>query len=226
MNSGVNVPLAVKPEQIVAGEFFARAKAKLTFNVPAALHDLKAEAVRGDLDLDPDMWVTAGVVASRPAAVLVGVVDRPIPTVLLTQRTSALSNHAGQIAFPGGKIDPEDATPLAAALRETHEEVGLLSDVIEPIGYLDLYLTFSGFRILPSVARISPDYKMMINPGEVDDAFEVPLEFLMTPDNHRRASRENRGVTRHYYEMPYEERYIWGVTAGIIRNLYERIYLR
>lgn len=226
MNSDANTPAVARPEQIVAADFFARAKAKLSFDVPAALHDLTATAVRGDIDLDPDMWIRAGVVASRPAAVLVGIVDRPIPTVLLTRRTSGLANHAGQIAFPGGKIEPDDETPLAGAVREAHEEVGLTSGMIEPLGYLDLYLTFSGFRILPSVARISRDYEMMLNPGEVDDAFEVPLEFLMTPDNHRRETRENRGVTRHYYAMPFEERYIWGVTAGIIRNLYERIYLK
>jgi len=226
MSADVNAPAAVRPEQIVAGEFFACAKARLTLKVPEALHDLTAEAVRGDLDLDPDMWVRAGVVASRPAAVLVGIVDRPIPTVLLTQRTGDLSNHAGQIAFPGGKIDPHDDTPLAAAMREAHEEIGLDDKFIEPVGYLDLYLTFSGFRILPALARISPEYTMTINRGEVADAFEVPLEFLMTPDNHQRQSRENRGVTRQYYAMPYEERYIWGVTAGIIRNLYERIYLK
>ena len=226
MPADVNAPAAVKPEQIVAGEFFARAKARLTLDVPKALLDLTAEAVRGDLDLDPEMWTRAGVVASRPAAVLVGIVDRPIPTVLLTQRTGDLSNHAGQIAFPGGKIEPDDATPLAGALREAHEEIGLEDKYVEPIGYLDLYLTFSGFRVLPSVARISPDYKMTISPSEVADAFEVPLEFLMTPGNHQRQSRENRGVTRQYYAMPYHERYIWGVTAGIIRNLYERIYLK
>jgi 8-oxo-dGTP pyrophosphatase MutT (NUDIX family) len=226
MPADVNAPANVKPEQIVAGEFFARAKALLNLDVPKALHDLTAEAVRGDLDLDPDMWARAGVVASRPAAVLVGIVDRPIPTVLLTQRTSDLSNHAGQIAFPGGKIDPHDDTPLAAAVREAQEEIGLDAKFIEPIGYLDLYLTFSGFRILPSLARVSPDYTMTINEAEVADAFEVPLEFLMTPANHARKSRENRGVTRQYYEMPFEQRYIWGVTAGIIRNLYERVYLK
>ena len=225
MPADVNAPAAIKPEQIVAGEFFARAKGLFNLDVPNALHDLTAEAARGDLDLDPDMWARAGVVASRPAAVLVGIVDRPIPTVLLTQRTSDLSNHAGQIAFPGGKIDPHDDTPLAAAMREAEEEIGLDAKFIEPIGYLDLYLTFSGFRILPSLARISPDYTMTINEAEVADAFEVPLEFLMTPAHHARKSRENRGVTRQYYEMPYEDRYIWGVTAGILRNLYERIYL-
>ncbi|HVG51835.1 MAG TPA: CoA pyrophosphatase [Xanthobacteraceae bacterium] len=204
--------------------FFSRARERLTLDVPLSLTDLTAPAVRGDLDLDPVMWEKAGVVASRPAAVLVGVVDRPEPTVLLTQRTAELNNHAGQIAFPGGKIDPHDNTPLDAAVREAHEEIGLARDLIDPIGYLDLYLTFSGYRVLPAVARISPDYAMEINRAEVADAFEVPLEFLMMPANHQRHSRENRGVTRQYYAMPFQERYIWGITAGILRNLYERVY--
>jgi len=204
-------------------DFFARARQRLTLDVPAALTDPNAAAVRGDLDLDPDMWVRAGVVASRPASVLVGIVARPRPMVLLTRRTPDLSNHAGQIAFPGGKIDPHDATPLAAAVREADEEIGLAAHFIDPIGYLDLYLSFSGFRILPVVARIASDYTLTLNHGEVEDAFEVPLDFLMTPDNHQRHSRENRGVTRHYYAMPFENRYIWGITAGILRNLYERM---
>ncbi len=205
-------------------DFFARAHRALTLDVPAALTDLTAPATRGDLDLDPAAWEIAGVVASRPAAVLVGIVDRPEPSVLLTKRTAELANHAGQIAFPGGKIDPHDPTPVAAALREADEEIGLSAASIQPIGYLDLYLTFSGFRILPAVARISPGYTLALNHKEVDDAFEVPLEFLMTPANHQRHSRENRGVVRHYYAMPFQDRYIWGVTAGILRNLYERIY--
>jgi 8-oxo-dGTP pyrophosphatase MutT (NUDIX family) len=144
--------------------------------------------------------------------------------VLLTLRTGDLSSHAGQIAFPGGKIDPHDETPLDAAVREAHEEVGLDRTLVDPIGYLDLYLTFSGFRILPAVARVAPDYVLRINPKEVADAFEVPLAFLMAPGNHQRLSRETRGVMRQYYAMPYQERYIWGVTAGILRNLYEKLY--
>jgi 8-oxo-dGTP pyrophosphatase MutT (NUDIX family) len=207
----------------VKTDFFARARQRLTLDIPPSLHDLTAQGVRGDLDLDPMMWERAGVVASRPAAVLVGIVDRPVPTVLLTRRTPEMTNHAGQIAFPGGKIDPHDETPLAAAIREADEEIGLAAGLIDPIGYLDLYLTFSGFRILPAVARIAPDYALTINHAEVEDAFEVPLDFLMTPANHQRHSRENRGVTRHYYAMPFEERYIWGITAGILRNLYERM---
>jgi 8-oxo-dGTP pyrophosphatase MutT (NUDIX family) len=206
-------------------EFFERAKARLNREVTPALNNPDMEAtIRGDLDLDPEMWIKAGVKATRPAAVLVPVVAKPEPTVLLTQRTPDLKSHSGQIAFPGGKIDPTDATPQAAALREALEEIGLEERFVEPIGYLDLYLTFSGFRILPLVARVDPDYRLTINPGEVADAFEVPLEFLMTPANHQRHKRDWKGVERQYYAMPFNERYIWGVTAGILRNLYERIY--
>jgi 8-oxo-dGTP pyrophosphatase MutT (NUDIX family) len=206
-------------------EFFERARSRLNRDVTPALNDPDIEAtIRGDLDLDPEQWIKAGVKATRPAAVLVPVVAKPEPVVLLTQRTPDLKSHSGQIAFPGGKIDPTDATPQAAALREANEEIGLEAKYVEPIGYLDLYLTFSGFRILPLVARVDPGYRLTINPGEVADAFEVPLEFLMTPANHQRHKRDWKGVERQYYAMPFNDRYIWGVTAGILRNLYERIY--
>jgi 8-oxo-dGTP pyrophosphatase MutT (NUDIX family) len=204
--------------------FFDRARTRLALDVPAGLTDPTAAVVRGDLDLDPAVWERAGVAATRPAAVLVGVVDRPQPSVLLTLRTGELPSHPGQIAFPGGKIEAEDATPLAAATREAHEEIGLDVAGLDPIGYLDVYLTFSGFRILPAVARVAPDYRLELNAREVVEAFEVPLAFLMDETNHQRCSREFRGVTRHFYAMPFGERYIWGVTAGILRNLYERIY--
>jgi 8-oxo-dGTP pyrophosphatase MutT (NUDIX family) len=154
------------------------------------------------------------------------VVDHPQPTVLLTQRSAHLNDHAGQIAFPGGKIDATDASPLDAALREAEEEVGLKREFIEPIGYLDVYATGFGFRILPTVARVKPGFKLKINQGEVDDAFEVPLAFLMDPANHQLHSKDFRGMARSYYAMPFAERYIWGATAGILRVLYERICLK
>jgi 8-oxo-dGTP pyrophosphatase MutT (NUDIX family) len=204
-------------------DFFDRARARLSLDIPPALHDLAAEAKRGDLDLDPSLWERAGAQATRPAAVLIPVVDRAEPQVLLTLRTE-LPSHPGQIAFPGGKIDPDDPSPAAAALREAAEEIGLVRELIEPIGYLDLYLTFSGYRILPTVARVNPGYELQLCEAEVADAFEVPLAFLMDVENHLLHSREWKGVTRRYYAMPFGKRYIWGVTAGILRNLYERIY--
>jgi len=210
---------------VIGHEFFDRARARLSLDVPPALNDHSiTDVIRGDLDLDPALWEKAGVTATRPAAVLIPVVDHPEPTVLLTLRTPDLSSHAGQIAFPGGKIDATDETPLAAAVREAREEIGLDPSLIDPIGYLDLYLTFSGFRILPVVARVIPNYSLAMNASEVADAFEVPLAFLMEPANHQRGSRDWKGITREYYAMPFGERYIWGVTAGILRNLYEKLY--
>jgi len=220
MEPNVSIDAAAQP----AREFFERARARLNLEVPAALDDHSAEAVRGDLDLEPTLWERAGVKATKPAAVLVPVVERAAPTVLLTLRTPDLRSHSGQIAFPGGKIDASDASPLAAALREAKEEIGIDPRAIEPIGYLDLYLTFSGFRILPVVARVDPSYRLAINPAEVVEAFEVPLDFLMHPDNHQRHKRDWKGIEREYFAMPFGDRYIWGVTAGILRNLYERIY--
>ncbi len=209
-----------------AQNFFDRARANLTLTVPRALSDPQAEGARGDLDLNPETWVRAGVKATKPAAVLVPIIDRSEPTVLLTLRTAELASHAGQVAFPGGKIDPADESPVAAALREAGEEIGLAPTLIEPIGYLDLYLTFSGFRILPTVARVRPDFTLTLNPREVTETFEVPLDFLMTPDNHQRKTRDWNGIAREYYAMPFESRYIWGITAGILRNMYERVCAR
>jgi len=208
-----------------AQSFFERARTRLTLEVPPALTDPTAQGVRrGDLDLDPALWERAGVKATKPASVLVPIVDRGEPMVLLTLRTSELAKHAGQVAFPGGKIDPNDESPVAAALREAREEVGLSPKLSEPIGYLDLYLTFSGFRILPTVARVKPEFTLTLNPSEVTEAFEVPLVFLMNPQNHQRKTRDWNGIARDYYAMPFGERYIWGITAGILRNLYERVY--
>jgi 8-oxo-dGTP pyrophosphatase MutT (NUDIX family) len=205
-------------------DFFERARARLSLDAPPALHDPSVVPDKGDPELNAEMTKLWAVRPIRPAAVLVPVVDRAEPTVLLTQRSAHLPQHPGQISFPGGKIDPGDETPLAAALREAQEEVGLDVQFVEPIGYLDLYMTTQGYRIVPSVARIAPDYKVALNASEVDEAFEVPLQFLMEPGNHQKHSRDWEGIRRYYFEIPYEQRKICGVTAGILRNLYEKIY--
>jgi 8-oxo-dGTP pyrophosphatase MutT (NUDIX family) len=213
------------PAAISSAEFFDRARARLNFDVPAGLTDASVVPASGDQGTDRVLQIVAREQPIRPAAVLIPVVDHPQPTVLLTQRSAHLNDHAGQISFPGGKIDPTDASPLDAALREAWEEVGLGREFIDSIGYLDLYGTAFGFRILPTVARVRPGFTLRISEAEVDDAFEVPLAFLMNPANHQMHSKEFRGIERWYYAMPYEERYIWGATAGILRVLYERIYL-
>jgi 8-oxo-dGTP pyrophosphatase MutT (NUDIX family) len=214
-----------EPAPISAAEFFDRARARLSFEVPAALTDASVIPPSGDHGTDRMLEILARERPIRPAAVLIPVVDHPQPTVLLTQRSAHLNDHAGQISFPGGKIDATDASPLDAALREADEEIGLPREFIDPIGYLDLYGTSFGFRILPTVARVRPGFKLRVNKAEVDEAFEVPLAFLMDAANHQLHSKEFRGVERTYYAMPYADRYIWGATAGMLRMLYERIYL-
>ena len=207
-----------------ADEFFARVRARLTLEVPAGINDPNVMPVRGDHDADPVMKKIAAVRPIRPAAVLVPVVDHPEPTVLLTQRAQHLPDHAGQVSFPGGKIDQSDLSPLASALREADEEIGLARPFVEPLGYLDLYMTTLGYRIVPLVARIKPGFALTLNAKEVDASFEVPLAFLMDQNNVQRHARDWQGMTRHYYAITFGERYIWGVTAGILRNLHERIY--
>ena len=216
--------LKTDPAAISSSEFFDRVRARLRFDVPPGLDDPTIVPKSGDQGTDRMLQIIAREQPIRPAAVLIPVVDHPQPTVLLTQRAAHLNDHAGQISFPGGKIDATDASPLETALREAEEEVGLSREYIEPIGYLDLYGTSFGFRILPTVARVRPGFELNINHSEVDDAFEVPLAFLMDPANHQVHSREFRGMERSYYAMPFAERYIWGATAGILRILYERIY--
>jgi 8-oxo-dGTP pyrophosphatase MutT (NUDIX family) len=179
---------------------------------------------RSDWDLDPELAADLAVMeAPTDAAVLVPIVMRAELTVLLTQRTETLTKHAGQISFPGGRTDPTDADAIATALREAEEEIGLQARHIEPIGFLDGYRTGTGFHITPVVALIEPDFALQLAADEVADAFEVPLAFLMNPANHQTHSREWRGRTRSYWAMPFGERYIWGATAGMLKNLSGRL---
>jgi 8-oxo-dGTP pyrophosphatase MutT (NUDIX family) len=159
-----------------------------------------------------------------PAAVLLPLVMRETVCVLLTQRSAQLSSHAGQIALPGGRVDAQDRDAVAAALREAQEEVGLPPDRVEVLGTLPRYRTGSAFDITPVVALVQPDWVVRPNAGEVDAVFEVPLSYLMNPANHRRHWRESDGLRREWYAMPYrdgeQERFIWGATAGLLRNFY------
>ena len=217
--------LKTDPAAISSADFFRRSRARLAFDVPPGLIDPNIIPRSGDHGTDRMLEIIAREQPVRPAAVLIPVVDHPQPTVLLTQRAAHLNEHAGQISFPGGKIDVTDASPLDAALREAEEESRARSQIRRTDRLSRLYATGFGFRILPTVARVKPGFKLRINKGEVDDAFEVPLAFLMDPDNHQVHSKEFRGMERSYYAMPFAERYIWGATAGILRVLYERICL-
>ena len=162
-----------------------------------------------------------------PAAVLFPIVLRDDgQTVLLTQRTAHLRDHAGQIAFPGGRVEAEDSSPLHTALRETEEEIGLPRTQIDILGYLPEYRTGTGFRVTPVVALVRPPFELVLDPFEVAEAFEVPLAFLLDPANHQRHSLHYRGALRHFIAMPYGDYFIWGATAGMIRALTERLAQR
>jgi 8-oxo-dGTP pyrophosphatase MutT (NUDIX family) len=158
------------------------------------------------------------------AAVLLGLVMRDQPSILLTQRTAHLSTHSGQIAFPGGKTDETDASAVHTALREAQEEIGLDSGHVEILGTLPEYVTVTSFIITPVVGLVSPDHQILANPDEVDLVFEVPLSFLMNPANHHRHEFVNEAGRREWFSMPYQDQdtqhFIWGATAGMLRNFY------
>ncbi len=208
-------------------DFVARAKERLSLktpanlDAPASLEELTEQ--QGDHQVAKNMAEVLADKPFRPAAVLMPIVARETPTFLLTRRAEKLATHSGQVAFPGGRIDEGDRDPADAAMREAMEEIGLAREFIMPLGYLDPYLSGTGFRIVPVVALVRPGFALKLNPSEVVDAFEVPFDFLMSPDNHLRHNREWRGLIRSYYAMPYGEHYIWGATAGMIRRLYERL---
>ncbi|MEM8701243.1 MAG: CoA pyrophosphatase [Pseudomonadota bacterium] len=185
-----------------------------------------AQPDTGDHVLNPDLPPYARWQGPpRDAAVLIGILERDAGlSVVLTQRTGHLKAHAGQVAFPGGKIDPTDAGPVDAALREADEEIGLVPSKVETLGTLAPYLTGSGYKIIPVIGKLQTAGPFRPNPDEVEDVFEVPLNFLMDPVNHQKQSRDWEGKRRYFYAMPFGERYIWGVTAGIIRSFYETVY--
>ncbi len=220
----MSVQPAVAP-RIPVGEFIDRARTRLLSAPPSwdGADDPFGEA--GDHVLNPGHLPREHALNARAAAVLVPIVAHDDgATVLLTQRAAGLRDHSDQVAFPGGKIDESDDGPRGAALREAEEEIGLHRRFIDVIGYLPPYLTGSGFRILPVVSIVRPGFHLTINRNEVADAFETPLAFLMDEANHERRTREWKGLQRAFYVMPFGERNIWGVTAGIIRQLYDRVY--
>lgn len=181
---------------------------------------------RGDHDLNAATGRdTENPKPPKPAAVLVPIVARDDRlSILLTERQKGLNAHAGQISFPGGKVEADDRSPLDAALRETEEEVGIRRDYVEVLGFCDDYQTVTGFRIVPVVGLVSGSFDLIADESEVAQIFEVPFEFLMNADNHRRDSLIWQGTRRHYFAMPFETHYIWGATAGILKNLHERLY--
>ncbi len=180
---------------------------------------------RSDYDLNPDVKAAQlPGVEQRPAAVLCGLVERDEGlNVVLTRRTQHLARHAGQIAFPGGRVDREDDSPLAAALREAEEEIGLRAHQVKIIGTLDQYLTSTGFRVTPFVGAIDPAWHAVPDANEVEEVFEVPLDFLMDPANRRRHAHDRAGTRRFHYAMPWGSYYIWGATAGMLKGLSDRL---
>jgi 8-oxo-dGTP pyrophosphatase MutT (NUDIX family) len=186
---------------------------RLASGLPVAQPPLGSDSSLNGVVSAPETW--------RPAAVLVPLVRRePGITVLLTQRTEDMPSHAGQIAFPGGRQQAEDVDAIATALRETEEEVGLGREFIEVIGPVDHYRTGTGYEITPIVGIVTPGFIPRADPREVADVFEVPLEHFLDERNHRIDSRVWQGRERRYYAMPYGERYIWGATAGMLKNLH------
>ena len=202
-----------------------RALAQRKLRPSLSLAELERAAPKDASDDAPDArrLDLAELAKARAAAVLLPIIDRPGGlSVLLTLRAPDLRAHSGQVAFPGGKIDAGES-PREAALREACEEIGLDARLVEPLGWLDPFFTGTGFRIAPLVALVEPPFSLKVNKHEVDEVFETPFAFLMDPANHRLEEREWQGRRRKYYAMPHEGRYIWGATAGILRNLYEKL---
>jgi 8-oxo-dGTP pyrophosphatase MutT (NUDIX family) len=218
--TGLASPLPFSIEDIIE-----RAQTRMSLTLPDTIWHQDLMPRHGDHLLAPDILTHAAAQKSRPAAVLIPIIARPDAAhVLLTKRAAHLRHHSGQIAFPGGKIDESDASPLAAALREAQEEIGLAPQGVTALGYLDPWQTGTGYRIVPTLAVIKEPLNLSPNEREVEDIFEVPIAFLMNPQNHIIHSRVADGIERRFYTMTYGPHYIWGATAGILRLLYARLW--
>ena len=178
---------------------------------------------RGDYDFNPEFKPPPGPRNLTPAAVLLPIIARETPTVLFTRRTAKLTRHAGQVSFPGGRVDDTDLSPLEAALRETHEETGITADFVSVAGFLEGYETGTGFGIQPVVGVLHEGFALMPEPEEVAEIFEVPLAFLLDPKNCRRDSMDWQGQKREYYAFSYDSHYIWGATAAILVNFAQKL---
>lgn len=180
--------------------------------------------VKGDHDLNPASF-PGDVVSFKPAAVLVPIVLRDeAPSVILTRRASHLKKHAGQISFPGGRAEEEDGSVIRTALRESEEEIGLDPSLVEVIGALSTYVTVTHYSVVPVVGLVEPKFDLTPEEGEVAEIFEVPLQFLLDRSNHQKHSGFHNGIERFWYAMPYDDYYIWGATAGMIKDLSERVH--
>ena len=226
MNVGERMSIDSPPANLLHPENVRRVARRRLPSLSPAGHTSSPEITRGDHDLNPEMvsWLEPGV-QYRDAAVLVPLVNRSNGLhAMFIQRADGPDAHAGQVAFPGGKVEREDDGAVAAALRETEEETGVAPEFVEVLGLLDYYRTGTRFEISPVLAIVSEGFELRPDPVEVADIFEVPLSFLMDPINHKTDSRVWKGKQRYFYAMPYQGRYIWGATAGILRNMYERLF--
>jgi 8-oxo-dGTP pyrophosphatase MutT (NUDIX family) len=225
----MDMPLDSDADPFTEAGFRALARRGLLPEPSPAIFDPRSGRALGpsDWDLDPQFAEDlAAMDPPRPAAVLVPIVLRARLTVLLTQRAHDMPSHPGQISFPGGKVEECDSTPVDCALREACEEIGLAASFVEPLGFLDSYRTGSGFQISPVVALVRPGFGTVVDAREVLEVFEVPLAFLMDDANHQKHARPWRGRQRSFYAMPYQGRYIWGATAGMLVNMHQRLFQR
>jgi 8-oxo-dGTP pyrophosphatase MutT (NUDIX family) len=225
----MDMPVDSTADAFTEAGFRARARVGLLPAPSLAIFDPRSGRALGpsDWDLSPEFKDDLALMAPpRPAAVLVPIVLGDPLTVLLTQRSHDMPSHPGQISFPGGKMAAGDETPVHCALREAREEIGLPAEFAETLGFLDSYRTGTGFQISPVVAFVRRGFQVMLDPREVVEVFEVPLPFLMDEANHQKHAREWRGKQRAYYAMPYQGHYIWGATAGMLKNMHQRLFQR